>query len=62
MDVLRCYLDIFVERCDNRPKPVQNTGKLKKKVTHSYVCNEVTSEPTITPYTTIVRKTLKIHL
>jgi hypothetical protein len=35
------------------------TGKFKKKVTLSHVYNEVTSEPTITRYTTIVRKTLK---
>jgi hypothetical protein len=33
-----------------------NTGQLKKKVTFSQVCNEVTSEPTITRYTTNVRK------
>jgi hypothetical protein len=36
-----------------------NTGQLKKKVTFSRVYNEVTSEPTIRRYTTIVRKTLK---
>jgi hypothetical protein len=35
------------------------TGQFKKKVTLSHVHNEVTSEPTITRYTTIVRKTLK---
>jgi hypothetical protein len=35
---------------------------IKKKVTLSHVYNEVTSEPTITRYTTIVRKTLKVCL
>jgi hypothetical protein len=39
-----------------------NTEQLKKKVTHSRVYNEVTSEPTITRYTTIVRKTLKVSV
>jgi hypothetical protein len=39
-----------------------NTGQLKKKVTFSHVYNEVTSEPTITRYTTIVRKTLEVCL
>jgi hypothetical protein len=39
-----------------------NTGQLKKEVTISHVYNEVTSEPTITRYTTIVRKTLKVCL
>jgi hypothetical protein len=38
------------------------TGQFKKKVTLSNVHNEVTSEPTITRYTTIVRKTLKVCL
>jgi hypothetical protein len=32
--------------------------QLKKKVTLSHVYNEVTSEPTITRYTTTVRKTV----
>jgi hypothetical protein len=41
---------------------IPNTGQLKKKVTLSHVYNEVTSEPTITRYTTIVRKILKICL
>jgi hypothetical protein len=36
------------------------SGKFKKKVTLSHVYNEVTSEPTNTRYTTIVRKTLKV--
>jgi hypothetical protein len=36
------------------------TGQFKKKVTLSDVCNEVTSVPTITRYTTVVRKTLKV--
>jgi hypothetical protein len=39
-----------------------HTGQLKKKVTLSHVYNEVTSEPKITRYTTIVRKTLKVCL
>jgi hypothetical protein len=34
------------------------TGQLKKKVTLSHLYNEVTSEPTITRYASIVRKTL----
>jgi hypothetical protein len=38
------------------------TGQLKTKVTLSHVYNEVTNEPTITRYTTIVRKTLKVCL
>jgi hypothetical protein len=38
------------------------TEQFKKKVTLSHVYNEVTSEPTITWYTTIVRKTLKVCL
>jgi hypothetical protein len=38
------------------------TGQFKKKVTLSHVCNEVTSEPTVTRYTTVVRKTLKVCL
>jgi hypothetical protein len=41
-------------------KTFRNTGQLKKKVTLSYGYNEVTSEPTITRYTTIVRKTLNV--
>jgi hypothetical protein len=36
------------------------TGQFKKKVTLSHVYNEVTSEPTITRYTTIVKKTVKV--
>jgi hypothetical protein len=36
------------------------TGQFKKKITLSHIYNEVTSEPTITRYTTIVRKTLKV--
>jgi hypothetical protein len=36
------------------------TGQLKKKVTLSHVYNEVTSEPTITRFTAIVRKALKV--
>jgi hypothetical protein len=35
---------------------------IKNKVTLSHVYNEVTSEPTITRYTTIARKTLKVCL
>jgi hypothetical protein len=38
---------------------INYAGQFKKKVTLSHVNSEVTSEPTITPYTTIVRKTLK---
>jgi hypothetical protein len=38
------------------------TGEFKKKATLSHVYNEVTSEPTITRYTTTVRKTLKVCL
>jgi hypothetical protein len=38
-----------------------NAGQFKKKVTLSHVYNEVTSEPTITRYTT-VRKTFKVCL
>jgi hypothetical protein len=41
---------------------MQNTGHLKNKVTLSQVYNEVISEPTIAPYTTIVGKTLKVCL
>jgi hypothetical protein len=37
-----------------------NTWQFKKKVTLSHVYNEVTSEPTITRHTTIVRKILKV--
>jgi hypothetical protein len=37
-----------------------HTGKLKKNVTLSHVYNEVTSEPTITQYESIVRKALKV--
>jgi hypothetical protein len=36
------------------------TGQLKKKITLPHVYNEVTSEPTITRYASIVRKTLKV--
>jgi hypothetical protein len=36
-----------------------HTGQFKKKVTLLHVYNKVTSEPTITRYTTVVRKTLK---
>jgi hypothetical protein len=36
------------------------TGQFKKKVTFSHVYNEVTSEPTITRYASIVRKALKV--
>jgi hypothetical protein len=36
------------------------TGQFKKKVTLSHVYNEVTSEPTITRYTSIVRKAIKV--
>jgi hypothetical protein len=38
------------------------TGQFKKKATLSHVCNEVTSEPTITRYTTIVRKTQSLFV
>jgi hypothetical protein len=38
------------------------TGQFKKKVTLSHVHNEVTSEPTITRFSTIVRKSLKVCL
>jgi hypothetical protein len=38
------------------------TGQFKKKVTFSRVYNEVTSEPTIKRYTTVVRKTLIVCL
>jgi hypothetical protein len=38
------------------------TGRFKKKVTLSYVYNEVTSEPAITRYTEIIWKTLKVCL
>jgi hypothetical protein len=37
-----------------------NTVQFKKKVTLSHVYNEVTSEPTITRYASIVRKALKV--
>jgi hypothetical protein len=37
-----------------------NTGQFKKKVTLSHVYNEVASEPTITRYTKIARKSLKV--
>jgi hypothetical protein len=37
-----------------------NTGQFKKKVTLSHVYNEVTSEPTVTRYASIVRKALKV--
>jgi hypothetical protein len=37
-----------------------NTGQFKKKVTLSHVYNEVISEPTITRYTTTVKKTLQV--
>jgi hypothetical protein len=37
-----------------------NTGKFKKKVTLSH--DEVTSEPTIARYTTVVTKTLRVCL
>jgi hypothetical protein len=36
------------------------TGQFKKKVTLLYVYNEVTSEPTITRYASVVRKALKV--
>jgi hypothetical protein len=36
-----------------------NTEQFKKNVTASHIYNEVTSEPTITRYASIVRKTLK---
>jgi hypothetical protein len=39
-----------------------NTGQFKRKVTLSHVYNEVTSEPTIMRYTTIVRKTPEVCL
>jgi hypothetical protein len=39
---------------------ILRTGRFKKKVTLSHVYNEVTSEPTITPYASIVRKALKV--
>jgi hypothetical protein len=38
------------------------TGQFKKKITLSHVYNEVTCEHTITRYTTIIRKTLKLCL
>jgi hypothetical protein len=41
------------------PKSIY-TVQFKKKVALLHVYNEVTSEPTVTRYTTIVRKTLKI--
>jgi hypothetical protein len=37
-----------------------NTRQFKKKVTLSHVYNEVTSEPTLTRYASIVKKTLKV--
>jgi hypothetical protein len=37
-------------------------GQFRKKVALLHVCNEVTSEPTITQYTTIARKALKVCL
>jgi hypothetical protein len=37
-----------------------NTGQLKKKATLPHVYNEVNSEPTITRYASIVRKTLRV--
>jgi hypothetical protein len=39
-----------------------NTGQFKKKVTLPHVHNEATSEPTITRFSTIVTKTLKVCL
>jgi hypothetical protein len=41
-------------------KKRRTTEQFKKKVTISHVHNDVTSEPTITRYTTIVWKTLKV--
>jgi hypothetical protein len=38
------------------------TGQFKKKVTLSHVYNDVTNEPTITRYTTIVRKTQSLFV
>jgi hypothetical protein len=38
------------------------TEQFKKKVTLSHIYSEVTSEPTITRYTTTVKKTLEVCL
>jgi hypothetical protein len=58
------YTNVFASRLYSR---LQVTGchyteQFKKKVTLSHVYYEVTSEPTITRYTTIVRKTAKVCL
>jgi hypothetical protein len=37
-------------------------GQFKKKITLTHVYNEVSSEPTITRFSTIERKTLKVCL
>jgi hypothetical protein len=47
---------------NNSVSTEQNAGQFKKKVTISHIYNDVTSEPTITRYTKIDRKTIKVYL
>jgi hypothetical protein len=56
-----CILSGSISENISRKKETGNTGQLKKKVTLSHVNNEVTSEPTITHYTTVM-KTLEVCL
>jgi hypothetical protein len=51
---------IFVTVNGARRYLAARTGQFKKKATLSHFCNEVTSEPTITRYGSIVRKSLKV--
>jgi hypothetical protein len=57
-----CPLDPNIKMCNKYRKLdfLLYTGQFKNKVTLSRIYNEVTSEPTITRCTTIVRKTLKV--
>jgi hypothetical protein len=41
---------------------IEYTGQFRKKVTLSHVYNEVTTEPTIMRYTTVVRKTQNLFV
>jgi hypothetical protein len=52
----------WIIKLNMRKRELGYTEQFKKKITLSHVYNEVTSEPKITRYTTIVRKTLKVCL
>jgi hypothetical protein len=58
--IMTNYLVFHTEALQKMADFGQNTGQLKKKVTLSHVYKEVTSEPTITRFSTVVGKTLKV--